>query len=63
MTVPHIHDENGLFIALEDTKDAAFPAKELKKIDIYQIFSGELALNHDVYHPPKKALISHNKAH
>ncbi|OCH15643.1 hypothetical protein [Aliivibrio sp. 1S128] len=38
MTVPHIHDENGMLVAIEQTKN-----NSLKHINIYQIFAGELA--------------------
>lgn len=49
MTVPHIHDENSLLIAIENANGDSSNQHALKEIDIYQIFSGELALNQDTH--------------
>ncbi|QFI38034.1 hypothetical protein FR932_09315 [Moritella marina ATCC 15381] len=49
MTVPHIHDENGLLIAIEKANSSPSNQHALKQIDIYQIFSGELASNKDAH--------------
>jgi hypothetical protein len=49
MTVPHIHDENGLLIAIENANGDSSNQHTLKEVDIYQLFSGELALNQDAH--------------
>ncbi|MDX2319951.1 MAG: hypothetical protein QNK26_05065 [Moritella sp.] len=49
MSVPHIHDENGLLIAIENANSSQLNQPALKDIDIYQIFSGELSRNKDVH--------------
>ena len=41
MSIPHIHDEEELLIS---SKNA--PESELKHIDIYQIFAGQLDTHH-----------------
>lgn len=43
MTVPHIHDESGIFIAIETAERNALENAVLQDIDIYQVFAGELA--------------------
>ena len=60
MTVPHIHDENGMFIAIEDAKSKK--DVPLKQLNIYQVFAGELAL-HESSHHPKPAVIEHGEMH
>lgn len=69
MSVPHIHDEQELLASINNTSGG-----ELKEMDIYQIFAGELALehkhheavdhkSHDIQEHNESFTLEHNDVH